>query len=357
MMRSDSFELNTEQENYLSQYMNRVSRSFALVVNGVEEPLKHYLSTAYLVCRVADNIEDCDRSSNWKQTRFDEFISLLEHPNRADDILANWSGKLWPNLSSSEEKMMSLPDGVLLWDIYQQIPYKTRQSINRWTSVMAQGMSEISDPKSSIWSSHHDGVRVLGNVESYDQYCFYVAGTVGYMATEMAISHYGLNEDESESLLKYCEACGRGLQKTNIIKDFRHDLSRGVSYIPAVWLREIDSSPLLLNGAPAWWKCQVIQNAVSDLRDATNYVVALPSHATGYRMAGLLCLVPAMETLLLAARKEVKLFTSAHEVKISRGTMVRCIRKARSLAKDDDAIIRYTRDVIRTLDALCLAFA
>ena len=48
-----------DQSDYLAARMNEVSRSFALVVPSLEEPLDHYMATAYLLCRVADNIEDC----------------------------------------------------------------------------------------------------------------------------------------------------------------------------------------------------------------------------------------------------------------------------------------------------------
>ena len=41
-------------------------------------------------------------------------------------------------------------------------------------------------------------------------------------------------------LRQTCEACGRGLQKTNIVKDFTKDLDRGISYLPLTWLQEAD---------------------------------------------------------------------------------------------------------------------
>jgi phytoene/squalene synthetase len=54
-------------------------------------------------------------------------------------------------------------------------------------------------------------------------------------------------------LLTGSKACGRTLQKTNIIKDFVEDLARQVCYLPDAWLRSIDYTPLALAGAPAHW--------------------------------------------------------------------------------------------------------
>ena len=48
-----------ERSSYLTGRVNEVSRSFALVVPCLEEPLDHHMATAYLLCRLADNIEDC----------------------------------------------------------------------------------------------------------------------------------------------------------------------------------------------------------------------------------------------------------------------------------------------------------
>ena len=68
------FELTQAQAAYLDIWMSKVSRSFALVVPWLEEPLNHLLATAYLLCRVADNIEDSRQPFVWKEQRFHEFL-------------------------------------------------------------------------------------------------------------------------------------------------------------------------------------------------------------------------------------------------------------------------------------------
>ena len=78
-------------EQYLNTLMKQVSRSFALVVPNLEEPLNHYIATAYLLCRAVDNIEDCTQPFAWKEARFAEFQDLLEAPDLAPQILSRWS--------------------------------------------------------------------------------------------------------------------------------------------------------------------------------------------------------------------------------------------------------------------------
>jgi farnesyl-diphosphate farnesyltransferase len=330
--------------------MNKVSRSFAILIPYLEEPLNYFLATSYLLCRKVDNIEDCQQPAAWKKLRFAEFNQLLQDPTLAADILTGWQQETWPGLTPDEQKLMGLEHGLPLWQIYQSIPAEPRQFIGRWTATMARGMSQLEDPSQSPRFIHRQGVQVLATEEDYNHYCYYVAGTVGHLSTELVINHYRLNHTVAADLLADCETCGRGLQKTNIVKDFAKDLNRGLSYLPDTWLRETDYTPLALAGAGPTWVRIVLQNVLYELRGATTYLLALPYSAPGYRMASLLCLLPAYQTLLLAAEQQEKLFTLQHRVKISRLTMSRCVLDARSMVNDNKAIGRYSRQLEQAIE-------
>ena len=69
----------------------------------------------------------------------------------------------------------------------------------------------------------------------------------------------------------------------------------------------------------------VLGDVLDEFRAATEYVLALPDSARGYRRASLLCLFPAYQTLYLAAQRQEILFTPEHKIKISRPTMARCV--------------------------------
>lgn len=335
-------ELTGAEQAYLSDTMDEVSRSFAIVVRSLEEPLKHYMATAYLICRIVDNIEDCTQLFAWKQQRFQEFHQLVEEPASAPSILAFWGPQSWPGLTEAEAAMMGQVDeSTLLWEIYARIPEGSRASIRRWTLEMADGMLLIEDPNQHILLESQHGVRVLAAESDYNAYCFYVAGTVGHMATELSVIQYGLSAEVASLLAATCEACGRGLQKTNILKDFAEDLGRGVSYLPYTWHQQADLAPLSLSGAPAAWKRKVILDVVQELHVAAEYAQALPYSAAGYRMASLMTLLPAYQTLLLAAKRQDMLFTPKHHVKISRQTMVKCQWDAKSMLLKNDAVRRY----------------
>ena len=57
------------------------------MLSRLEEELKHQLATAYLICRVVDNIEDCTEPHSWQAERFAEFEQLLHRPADSQEIL------------------------------------------------------------------------------------------------------------------------------------------------------------------------------------------------------------------------------------------------------------------------------
>ncbi len=337
--------LSSEQREYLGEQMDKVSRSFSLVAPEVDPPLDDYLAVAYLICRVTDNIEDTLHPFSWQKKRYAEFARLLDAPHTAESVLAEWETYDWPGLTGEERRMMAREKGLLLWEIYASLPHVVYDVIKRWTSIMAQGMARTNDPAETGFFVERNGIRMPASYLGYYQYCFYVAGTVGRMISDLAVETYSINGEIAKTLACSSEYCGRALQKTNIIKDFARDLGRGVSYLPDEWLQEVDYAPLHLAGAPAFWKRKVLLDILAELDASVNYVLALPQTAVGLRKAGLLMMMPAYETILQAAQRLSLLFTPDHVVKISRVTMGRCVLQARKIATDNSAIRAYVTEM------------
>jgi farnesyl-diphosphate farnesyltransferase len=350
-MRGIVFHRAAQDKQYLVDAMSKVSRSFALVVAQLEEPLNLFMATAYLICRVADNIEDSLRPLPWQQQRFSEFKRLLHDPALAPEILDRWTQETWPGLTADEQTLMEFAGGTRLWNIYGALPDATQAVICHWASVMAQGMAQLGGPEYPPLSIWHNGIRVLASQQDYNRYCYFVAGTVGHLGAELIVAHYGLADDVAHRLYESCEACGRGLQKTNIVKDFVEDLQRQICYLPATWLREANYSPLLLDGAPRTWKQQVVNDVLAELHQALDHVLNVPPSAAGYRKASLLCLLPALYTLLTAAQRSESLFTPHHDIKISREIMMQCLQDTQSLWADNDAIVQRCQALELTISS------
>lgn len=335
---------------YLDVWMNKVSRSFALVVASLEDPLSHYMGVAYLICRVIDNVEDCKSPPAWKELRFEEIKQLLVQPSLAKVILPVWGSEPWPGITADQRQIMTFSDGFPLWQIYDQFPYEVKSIISRWALKMAEGMMQFESPDTPPWIVRNE-IRILAQEHDYNQYCYFVAGTVGHMATELVIYQYGMQGELAQNLLQNCEACGNSLQKTNIVKDFLEDLRRGVCYLPDEWLSQVGYSPLGLRGSTPDWSQKVLGNVLSELKSATRYILTLPHEVAGYRMASLLCLLPAYQTILMAAQQHENLFTSEHPHKISREVFGQCIQDAQAMLTDNDAIWEYSQELTGSVNA------
>ena len=113
--------------------------------------------------------------------------------------------------------------GLALWQIYAEMPHAMQEIVRHWTSVMAQGMEQFSDParRPSLIGRH--GNEILASEADYDDYCYYVAGTVGHLATELVIRQYQFPDDVAHA------ACTRRSVRAQSAKDqHRQGLCRGL---------------------------------------------------------------------------------------------------------------------------------
>lgn len=345
------FYLSAQHKKYLEDCMNQVSRSFALVTPCFEEPLDAFMSTAYLICRVVDNIEDCKQPFSWRQKRFTELKQLLQEPTLAKEMLSLWSNQDWLGLNDHQTKLMQLEEGLMLWQIYELIPDGSRASIARWAMAMVNGMEQILNPQQEPLLIKVGETAILATEADYNTYCYVAAGTVGRMGTELAINHYYLDQEIAGTLLIGSETCGRALQKTNIVKDFVEDLRQEKCYLPNTWLQEINASPLQLNGAPRTWTQKILADVKDELDKSVSYIATIPYEATGYRLASLMCLLPAYQTLLSAAQQQDLLFTTRHNIKISRSCFSQCFEDAKSMVRDNEVLIQYSQTLQTAITA------
>lgn len=326
--------LGREQRSFLAAAMQQVSRSFALMTPCLEAPLDSVVATAYLVCRLADCVEDCAAQLAWKRERFTELRGVLATPSAAGRLLRAWVDADWQDLAPAEAALARLGGASPLWSIYAAFPGPVLAAFERWIGMMTEGMAQTLDPHAAPRWVVRGTVRALATADDYDRYCDYVAGTVGQLLTDLAALHYDFDREVVETLRRHADAAGRGLQKTNILKDYVRDLQRGVCYLPATWTDPVADAPLSLRGASAAFTDRVIGDALADLDALATYLHVVPESAVGFRLGLLICLLPAQATVQRATERPAVLFTPAHDLKISRDTFKRCLLDARQLAGD-----------------------
>ena len=229
---------------------------------------------------------------------------------------------------------------------FHQLSPAAQEAITPWVAEMCQGMADFSNEQRFHEASK--GVSALIDVADLDQYCYYVAGTVGHLLTALfPLHHRRLGKRHEAGLKRLATSFGLGLQLTNIIKDVADDARRGWSFVPRNLCLQHNTSPeeLLEPSKQDEAKAvmaELIAKAQSHLDDALQYCLTLPRSA--YRIR-LFCLTPMYFALrtLHRARHDPELLNPDHKVKISRKEVYAILRNASLVAPNNILVRQYYR--------------
>ncbi len=189
-----------------------------------------------------------------------------------------------------------------------------------------------------------DGLSAVMDLADLERYCWFVAGTVGRLLTELFLAHLGpgLDEARAGTLRRSAGEFGLGLQLTNVLKDVTDDRARRVSYIPRELVRA-EGLALAELCDPAHRDAAhralgpVFDRAEIALDGAFAYVLAIPSAARQIRLFCLLPIWMARRTLRLS-RGNDDIFIDDHPVKISREEVAQLIDDCVARCEDDAAL-------------------
>jgi farnesyl-diphosphate farnesyltransferase len=174
---------------------------------------------------------------------------------------------------------------------------------------MAEGMVMF------LEQQNEEGILHIQSHEQLDQYCYYVAGTVGLMMNDMfaAISGTDRSADNGAAV-----ELGLGLQLTNIVKDIQKDRLRNIHYCPPGenphWPGEVGSPAA---GGPYWEIITLASAAISHLAGGKEYILGLESGLKQYKLFCVANYLMAWKTLE-ACLKDPGRTASSDGSKISR---------------------------------------
>jgi farnesyl-diphosphate farnesyltransferase len=193
--------------------LNRVSRSFAIVIQQLPGDLRDAVCVFYLVLRALDTVEDDMALADGVK-----LPALLDFHEKIYDR----GFKMPCGEGHYAELMERMP---LLVDVFLGLEEKYQAVIADITRRMGEGMAEFIEKEE------------VETVAEYDLYCHYVAGLVGVGLSELFAS-CGLEGEEFFDLPELSNRMGLFLQKTNIIRDYLEDITEEPA--PRMfWPREI----------------------------------------------------------------------------------------------------------------------
>jgi len=309
-----------------------VSRTFALTIPQLPSGLEQPVTTAYLLCRIADTIEDePSLSLEHKRAYSDEFAKVVGGKLSA----AAFAARLRPLLSDGTlEAERELVEGTArVIRVLESFSEPVRQAIRRCIRIMCAGMERFQ------LNASLDG---LADLDALNRYCYHVAGVVGEMLTTLFCEYSSAIDRHREELEGLAVSFGQGLQMTNILKDVWDDRGRGACWLPRAVFRSHGFdlrylAPGRQDEAFEKGMRELIGIAHGHLRNALRYTLYIPPNEVGIRRFALWAIGMALLTLRKIARHLD--FEESRTVKIKRSS-VKATIAITNLTGRSDALLK-----------------
>ncbi|HMK87973.1 MAG TPA: phytoene/squalene synthase family protein [Steroidobacteraceae bacterium] len=266
------------EEYYQDQILPHVSRTFALTIPQLPEPLRVAVTNAYLLCRIADTIEDEPAFSPPETLAFLEVFKAVVAGRTEPAALASQVERRLSNrtLPAERELIGNMPRVL---KVTESLSPAQRAAIQRCVDLMCYGMPRFQSTAS---------LKGLSLRTDLDDYCYYVAGVVGDMLTELFCEYSPAIAARRAELQALAVSFAQGLQMTNILKDVWEDRGRGACWLPQEVFtpHQVDLARLVSGARNAGFEAgmvELVAVAHAHLRNALDYALLIPAEEAGIR--------------------------------------------------------------------------
>ncbi len=311
--------------------LGAVSRTFALTIPQLPSGLSHVIANAYLLCRIADTIEDEATLDSERKAYFQRFFSdLILGQRDVGEFVQQILPLLGDCTSAAERELVANTDKVLT--LTHSFTRGQQQALYHCISVMSRGMSRF---------QHNIDLSGLPALSDLDEYCYFVAGVVGEMLTDLFCQHDQQMDGKRGKLMQLAPSFGQALQMTNILKDVWDDRQRGVCWWPrelfaehGIDLQQLESQRKSSGFTPALEK--LVGIAHGHILNALQYTLLIPRSQAGIRNFCLWSLALAVLTLQNIHRNPM--YQNSQDIKVKRKRVAQIIALSRLFARSNLAI-------------------
>ncbi len=313
---------------YCQAALREVSRTFSRPIELLPKRLAVPITCSYLLCRIADAVED---HATLAPERRSELLALLTDVLERRRAAAEFVQQLPHDPAPTADLRLAQALARVL-RVFDTIDVAQRQACVPWINELALGMMVYARRPADA-----HGLRRLVSLADLSRYCYFVAGTVGRLLTELFLLELPeLPAAQQRCLRAHAEDFGMGLQLVNILKDVSEDWERGWCFVPeapeaAGLSAEDPTAAMRTNLKPLY------DLAHRQLDAALTYALTIPATASEIRLFCLLPLWMAVRTLVLGEQ----LLAQAHgdrPIKITRAEVEALIADCLSRSQDDHAL-------------------
>jgi farnesyl-diphosphate farnesyltransferase len=257
--------------------LDAVSRSFAFVIPMVEPNKREALANQYLLARLLDTIEDSNHSIMQKRELIGLFFDVLERRIHGENSIQEQLLTPMRSATIQDTDKFLIDHALYVFTVFFSLSEALQVMSIKWLKEMAQGMMEYLQ-------------KAILSFDDLDDYCYYVAGTVGLYLTDLVKIQDGVELDTTNAI-----ANGRYLQKVNIIKDFHGDFQEGRVFWPKELFQNTTVEAVTTGKAPEDEQLRILsamnESACREEAASFAYIMSIPKQLKGYRD---FCLIPAM---------------------------------------------------------------
>jgi farnesyl-diphosphate farnesyltransferase len=210
----------------LRPLLQRTSRTFALSIPLLPEPLQTEVAIAYLLFRIIDTFEDATR---WAPSQRARALGLFAQLMKSDDLISlreltsQWHADPPLDHAGYLELLARTPE-VIEWQ--RRLRPAAGEQLRRHVVRSARGMMAV------VERIDARGVLELTTLQDLRDYCYVVAGIVGEMLTGLFLLQSPTLESVAGELRARAVEFGEALQLVNILKDSQADGAEKRSYLP-----------------------------------------------------------------------------------------------------------------------------
>lgn len=209
----------------------RQSRSFAIPLLKLDDRFKTPIVVEYNLNKTIDTIEDS--ISLEADEKIDLIHSFCDYLDR--DKLSPQVQKKMLEVTPKNESFVFKNYGATI-NLYNTLSKEEKDLSKKWIKEMAQGMCAFL-------------TRPVQTPQDLDEYCYYVAGTVGIFLTHILhLKGDNVTLGALKKMERNAVALGLFLQKLNIIRDFEEDkASKKWAFWPRSYFEEERDPVKILN--------------------------------------------------------------------------------------------------------------
>lgn len=266
--------MNKEALRFCRRILKEVSRSFSLTIPMLDSEIKNAVMIVYLQDRLLDNFEDelPELKDEKRKKLMDKVVEIFNPAHRQEPPEIQEIKEYSDDFIDDSLKVLTA-NVDLLWEAYHGLDSYVKARSFYWLKEMNSGMQIYLDKEINTFSD-------------LDEYCYYVAGTVGGFLSDLIITKYNVSKTNARILKANFNEAGLFLQKVNITRDIREDiLNRDRIFWPLQELglerEQLLSKDYKDKAMSALQK--MVENIEKHVPALIEYYNALPDEASGYK--------------------------------------------------------------------------